>query len=369
MDAEDDMKRITRREFLRMLALGAGSTIAGPLLGACKPAATPLNPGTPTNTPFFPDGILPPGAATATGTATSVPSETPVPSETATPSPTETQVPEAAYLAVARGGDDPEALVRRAITAIGGMERYVPAGATVLIKPNICVATRHYEFAATTNPWVVGALVKMCREAGAGRVMVFDFPFGGTSADAYNVSGIAEQVLAAGGEMEYVQYAKFTSTQLTGSQVLNYADIYSEVTNADVVINVPIAKNHGETGLTLGMKNLMGVVRDRPGMHNRGALHRQIAELAGWIRPELTVVDAVRILLAGGPSGGSKGDVRKIDTVIASADLVAADAYAATLFANYSDPNRLGYIKYAVEMGLGRSDLGNLKIEEIAVGA
>ncbi len=359
------MKRITRREFLRMAAIGAGSAIAAPLLNACGKTPTPTEPASPTNTPFFPEGVFPPGADTPTATATAVPTQTPFPTETATLPPTATPTPEASYLAVARGGDDPEALVRRAIAAIGGIERFVPPGASVLIKPNVCVAHRRYQFAATTNPWVVGALVKMCREAGASRVRVYDFPFGGTSVDAFNVSGIADQVIAAGGELEYVQYEKFISTELPEGKSLRFADIYSEVLNADVLINVPIGKSHGLTGLTLGMKNLMGVVRVPSAIHS--GVHQKLADLTAFLRPELTVVDAVRILLAGGPSGGSLGDVRKCDTVIASADPVAADAYATTLF-GYSDPNQFGFIKYGAEMGLGRNDIKNLKIEVIAVG-
>jgi uncharacterized protein (DUF362 family) len=377
MDAENAMKKITRREFLRLLALGGGMTAAGQLLGACKPAATPDSPGTPTNSPFFPEGVNPPGADTPTATATITPTDTASPTETATPPPTETPVPEASYLAVARGGDDPEELVRRAVAAIGGIRRFVPPGAKVLIKPNVCVSNRRYDFAATTNPWVVGALVKLCREAEAGRILIYDFPFGGPAAEAFQVSGIAEQVLAAGGEVEYVQYDKFQPVEMTGNVALGYASIYSEVLSADVVIDVPIAKHHGGAGLTLAMKNLMGTIRDRPAICGTNTKHRKIAELAAYIHPDLTVIDAVRILLAGGPSGGSKGDVRKIDTVIASADIVAADAYAATLFADYApawfasyaDPNHLGYVKYAAAMGLGRSDLASLDIEEIAVGA
>jgi uncharacterized protein (DUF362 family) len=281
-------------------------------------------------------------------------------SATATPSP----AAEAAYLAAARGGDDPEALTRAAIAAIGGMGQFVPAGSNVIIKPNICTAFRGYKYAATTNPWVVGALVKMSLESGASRVRVFDSPFNGDFTGAYKNSGIAEQVLAAGGEMEAINWDNYVAVQPPGTKSFRSAKVYGEILNADVLIDVPIAKHHGTTGLTLAMKNLMGVVYDRGAIHNN--IHQQIAELANFIRPKLTVIDGVRILLAGGPLGGSLGDVRKMDTVIASADIVAADAYATRLF-GWSDPNRLGYVKIGAQLGLGRSDLENLKIQEIAI--
>jgi len=362
------MKRLTRREFLMLLSKSAGAAAIMQFLNACGISPQP-QPETPTNTPFSP--IRPELTRAASIADAALPTGTSLPSDT--PSPTDipaTDTPAAlsdsAYLAVARGGDDPEALVRRAVDAIGGMGRFVPQGANVLIKPNICTAPiKSYESAATTNPLVVGALVKMCLEAGAARVRVYDFPFGAPSKQAYSASGIAEQVRAAGGELEYVDTSKFIPTDLPNGLSLHSASLYSEVINAEVVINVPIAKTHSTTGLTLGMKNMMGVVLNRKAIHDD--IHPRIADLAGFIRLELTVIDAVRILIANGPVSASLNDVRKIDTVIASADIVAADAYATRLF-GWSDPNRLGYVRIGAEIGLGRSDLENLKIEEISLG-
>jgi uncharacterized protein (DUF362 family) len=362
------VKKISRREFLLLLSKSAGAAAVMQLLSAC--GINPMEKGvTPTNTPFSPaDSLI--TKLSSIGEAV-VPTGTPLPSDTLAPTAAAatdmpTAAPEAAYLAVARGGDDPEALVRNAIDAIGGMARFVPAGAYVLIKPNVCTSNHTYLDAATTNPWVVGALVKMCFEAGAGRVRVFDYPFNGDNPRNYQTSGIADQVLAAGGELETLDWSKFIPTSLPTAQSLSSAAFYSEVINADVVIDVPIAKHHGSAGLTLGMKNLMGVVSDRGAIH--GDLQRRITDLADYVRPELTVIDAVRILVANGPISDSRGDVRILNTVIASPDIVAADAYATRLF-GWSNPNRLLYVKYGAERGLGRSDLENLNIQEITVGA
>jgi uncharacterized protein (DUF362 family) len=372
------MKRISRREFLSLVTQSAGAAAVFQLLAACgiKPAAAP---GTPTITPFAPlqfgveGGLSVANDPAATGTSGSADT----PTSTAEPA-TETPSPaaEPAYLAVARGGDDPEALTRAAIAAIGGMGRFVRQGASVLIKPNACVV-RDYLYAATTNPWVVAALVKMSFEAGAGKVLVFDFPFGGSTEETYKASRIGEQATAAGAQMEYLDLSKFVKTDLPNGHSLKSAKFYSEVINADVVINVPIAKNHSTTGVTLGMKNMMGTVYDRANAIHAD-IYRRIADLADYVRPELTVMDAIRVLIDHGPQGGNKNDVRKIDTVIASADIVAVDAYACRLFAPLNpnsdfyqkilaDPNNLGYVKYGAEWGIGRSDLANLKIEEIAI--
>ena len=245
------------------------------------------------------------------------------------------------------------------------MSRFVPKGAKVIVKPNICVAYHTYEYAATTNPWVVGTLVKMAFEAGAASVSVMDYPFGGTAQQAYKISGIKEQVEAAGGEMVFMLPYKYVATKNPKAVVLKNCAIFDDILKADVIINVPIAKQHSSSRLTLGMKNLMGVVQDRDIMHMD--LGQSIADLNALVRPQLTVVDAVRILTANGPTGGSLADVKQLNTLIASPDVVAADSYAASLFG--MQPADLDFIVKGVSMGLGRSDLQNLNIQKIPAGA
>jgi uncharacterized protein (DUF362 family) len=235
----------------------------------------------------------------------------------------------------------------------------------VVLKPNICTTGRTYEYAATTNPWVVGALVKLCRSAGASRVAVLDYPFGGTSDQAYQSSGIREQVEAAGGTMVPITMIRFLPTILPDAVRLQTCDVFDEFLNADVLINVPVAKTHGLARITMGMKNLLGAVRERPSCHQD--LPNSLADLAGFLRPTLTVLDAVRILTANGPTGGSLNDVRKLDTVIAGVDPVAVDCYGATLF-GLNGPGDLPYIAAAAQRGIGRTDLDNLRIEELTVG-
>ena len=365
------MKEITRKQFLRWLAASIGAVGGSSLLAACGQEDTPVPAASPSPTP---KALLPTptGQATAvatptageTATATATAGASTAPTATAGETSVPTEAPPVGYpdLVVARGGE-PEQLVRRAVAALGGIERFVQPGHDVIVKPNICVAYYTYEYAATANPWVVGALVKLCREAGAGRVRVMDSPFGGTAEEAYVRSGIQEHVVAAGGQMEIMSGFKYVPTDIPLGVDLRRCDIYDEILNADVVIDVPIAKHHNLARLTLGMKNLMGVIRDRPAMHAN--LGQRLADLTSRVRPSLTVVDAVRILVRNGPTGGNLDDVRKMDTLIASPDIVAADSYAATLFG--VQPSELEYVRAGTAMGLGRMDLGNLRIEEITV--
>jgi len=352
------MDNLTRREFLRRLAaLGLG-TMASTALSACgqqpvptstagPPTAVPLH-STPTAAGVAPPTLVPPTATAVVPTATSMP--------------TVAVAPEYPHLAVVRNGE-PDELVRRALAALGGMERFVHSGDEVIVKPNICVAYHTYEYAATTNPWVVAAVVRLCLEAGARRVRVLDQPFGGGPEEAYRRSGIEEHVKAAGGQMEIMSSFKFVSTEIPRGLDLKKWDMYEDALQADVLINVPIAKDHSLARLTLGMKNLMGLIRNRGSMHSN--LGQRLADIASRFQPELTIVDAVRILTANGPSGGDLDDVKTLNTLIASPDIVAADSYAATLFD--LKPEDLAYIRAGTAMGLGRSDLANLKIEEIGI--
>jgi uncharacterized protein (DUF362 family) len=281
------------------------------------------------------------------------------PVSTHIPGPTGNQ----AYLAVAHG-EYPEAIVKTALASLGGIERFVKSGQDVIIKPNICVDYHTPEYAATTNPVVVATLVTLCLGAGAKRVRVMDSPFEGISpTSAYAASGIEAAVKAAGGEMEVmspIKYAKFDIPQ--GKSITSW-NIYRDVLETDVLIDVPIAKNHSMARLTLGSKNLLGVVSDPNQLHSD--LAQRIADLVSLIRPTLTVVDAYRILMKHGPTGGSLNDVKQANTVIASHDIIAADAWGATLFGMTGAD--IPSIQKGAQMGLGTLDLSTVKVEEVNV--
>jgi uncharacterized protein (DUF362 family) len=275
------------------------------------------------------------------------------------PAPTGNQ----AYLAVAHGGD-PAAIVKAALASLGGIQRFVKPGQDVIIKPNICVDYHPAEFAATTNPVVVATLVALCLGARAKRVRVMDSPFAGISpTSAYAASGIEAAVKAAGGEMEVMSPIKFAKFDIPRGKSLTSWNIYRDVMETDVLIDVPIAKNHSLARLTLGGKNLLGAVSDPNQIHS--ALGQGVADLVSVIRPTLTVVDAYRILMDHGPTGGSLNDVKQANTIIASHDIITADAYGATLFGLTGAD--ISYIKIGAGMGLGELDLSTVKMEEVNV--
>lgn len=266
------------------------------------------------------------------------------------------------YLAVARG-EDPAAITETALKALGGIERFVKQGFDVIIKPNICTDYYPFEYAATTNPVVVATLVRLALGAGAKRVRVMDFPFGGSAESAYVKSGIEEAVKAAGGEMELMNPNKFQMTPIPEGISIKEWPIYQDVIKCDLLIDVPIAKNHSLARLTLAQKNLLGVIQRRSMIH--ADMGQRVADLVSVIRPGLTVIDAVRTLMENGPTGGNLDDVKLTNTIIASHDIVAADSYATGLFSLTGSD--IPYIRQSAAMGLGIMDLSSVKVEEISI--
>ena len=262
------------------------------------------------------------------------------------------------YLTVAHGKNT-AAITRKAIAGLGGMSRFVKPGQTVVIKPNICTA-REAKFAATTNPTVVATLVKLCLAAKARSVHVMDYPINASAASAYKTSGIGPAVVKAGGKMVTMSPTNWATYKIPHGKWLHSWKFYREAINADVLIDVPIPKQHGDSRLTIGGKNLMGLIESRGTLHQN--LSQGIADIASLLRPDLTVVDAVRILVANGPTGGSLSDVRIKHIVLASHDLVAADAYAATKVYGFKKASSVPYISAMAKMKLGKMDLSKVKI-------
>jgi uncharacterized protein (DUF362 family) len=261
-------------------------------------------------------------------------------------------------LAVVRG-PSPERIVRAAVDALGGIRRFIAKGDVVVVKPNIGW-DRRPEQAATTNPEVVATLVKLCFEAGARKVKVFDR----TCNDArrcYVQSGIEAAARAAGAEVSFVDERRFREVPIPHGVAIKAWPIYIDLLEADKVISAPIAKHHGLCRLTLCHKNWMGVMGE-----NRGRIHQRLddtlVDISTVIKPAFTVLDAVRILTNHGPQGGDPADVRRLDTVIAGTDLVAIDAYGTTLFGLTGAD--IGYVREAARRGLGVMDLGRLSIRK-----
>lgn len=263
----------------------------------------------------------------------------------------------APLLAIAHSGNPQAArrLTRAAVGALGGMSRFVSRGNVVFVKPNISW-DRLPEHAACSNPDVVAAVVEMCFEAGARKVLVSDNPCV-TAERSFARSGIRQAAEKAGAQCFFMNERKFRRMPIKGARVLKQWEVYPDVLQADRIVNVAIVKQHSLCRAALGMKNLMGVFG---GARNR--FHQDIgnavADIAGFIRPQLVVLDAVRVLTANGPTGGNPADVKRKDTVAAGVDQVAVDAFGAGLLG--LRPSDVSYVAEAHARGLGTMDYQSL---------
>jgi len=253
----------------------------------------------------------------------------------------------AVRMAIAKSSEQPELLVQRALDALGGMKRFVSRGDIVAVKPNIGW-DRLPVHAANTNPRVVAEVVRLALDAGARQVIVTDASCNEPNR-CFQRSGIWRASHEVGATVVLPAEHRFREIRMRGD-VLDNWPVYTPLVNADKVINLPVAKHHNLSKFTGGMKNWYGLLGGR-----RNRLHQSInvsiADLATFMRPTLTILDATRVLLRNGPQGGNIDDATDLHQVIASLDPVAVDAYGATLIG--VQPEAVEYLKLAAERGPG----------------
>ena len=257
---------------------------------------------------------------------------------------------------------EPAQLLSKALLSLGGMKQYISRGDIVVIKPNMGWA-RAPEFAANTNPDLVAEVVKSCYSAGAKEVKVFDRTCNDPRR-CYSASEIEEKAKEAGAEVSQIRQNKFSKIKLKQGKILKEWEIYKDYLEADKIINIPIAKHHSLSRVSLGIKNLMGVMGG-----NRGLIHsgfsEKLADITGSILPTLTIIDAYRILLANGPTGGNPADVKLQRSLIASSCVVTADYLGMEFFS--LQINQIGHLREMVGRGINKFDLTKLNFKHVVL--
>ncbi len=257
---------------------------------------------------------------------------------------------------------------REAVNLLGGMKRFVRPGFKVLLKPNMSFPNSP-SAATTTHPDLVTTVARMCLESGADKVLIVDHVLRDPHL-CLNNSGIAPackniektHVLAVMDEKFYVDLP------VPKGQVLNKVKVIKDVLDADLIINLPIAKSHSTTDITMGLKNLMGLIWDRGYFHKKVDINKAIADLNTAIRPRLTILDAGRVLNNGGPGG--PGKVSVLDTLVAGVDPVAVDSFSVGLSKWYDKTfsgQDVAHIVNAHKIGLGKIDADKLRIKRSQV--
>lgn len=269
-------------------------------------------------------------------------------------------------LAVISGG--PAAATAKALETLGGISRFVKKGQRVLIKPNMSFA-KGPDIAATTHPLVVAAVARACSEAGAGEVLVLDHTLQRAEL-CLERTGIREACRGIPGvHCLAVQDRKFfKEVKVPRGKVLERVEVVRDLLDDCVLISVPVAKSHSTTGVSLGLKGLMGLIWDRESFHSQFNINEGIADLATVVRPRLTVLDATRALTTGGPGG--PGEVKRPNLVVAGTDPVAVDSFGVGIVPWYGQSFRGRQVEHllaAHQRGLGQIDVDRLRIRKASV--
>lgn len=263
-------------------------------------------------------------------------------------------------LTIARGRER-ATTIRAAIDALGGIERFVKKGETVLLKPNVAF-DRPPSLCATTHPEAVRAVAQLVREAGAGRILVADNPIN-SPAGCFLKSGIQAVADQMGLECVYPTSGSFETFSMDGRVLTRWPLFHEPLEQADKVIGLAPAKDHNLSRASLTMKNWYGLLGGRRSQFHQD-IHRVIADFARMIRPTFVVLDGIEVLKSNGPTGGRLSDVKTMNTVIAGTDMVAVDTAGYELMLE-RDPAELDYVHRAAERGLGRTDWRELNYKEV----
>ncbi len=240
--------------------------------------------------------------------------------------------------------------VRRGLVLLGGAERFVTSGESIVVKPNLLVASSP-DAAVTTHPAVFEAVALALAEAGAS-LTYGDSPGFGNPEAAARRAGIAAVADRLG-----VPCADFTNgTQVSAPEgrLIKQWFIANGVLEAHGIVSLPKLKTHALTRMTGAVKNQFGCI---PGAR-KGEFHarmpdverfcQMLVDLALFLRPRLHVMDAVVAMEGNGPRGG---DPRQVGALLLSADPVALDATACRLID--LDPALVGTVTSGGESGLG----------------
>ncbi|MBF0361261.1 MAG: DUF362 domain-containing protein [Oligoflexia bacterium] len=259
----------------------------------------------------------------------------------------------------------PVEMFEKGIAELGGMGRFVKKDQVVLVKPNIGWNKTPLQ-GATTNPELVGAIVKSAYQAGAKKVWVFDHTCDEESA-SYKNSGIKDAVEKNKGFMYTGDNEKdYLEKEIPKAKILKKVKVHKLYLEADVIINVPILKSHMGSKMTAAMKNLMGVVWDRRFWHKEG-LHQSIAEFPLLKKVDLTIIDAYLVMMANGPRGLSTDDLKQAKMQILSTDMLLADTAAAKILETSLE--KIPSLAIAKELGVGKMDLEKVNIKRITLNS
>jgi len=221
----------------------------------------------------------------------------------------------------------------------------------------------------TTDPVVVATVAKLCLEAKAKSVVVLEFPQGRVPEKCIERCGLGSALESMSKvKVKLLGPADFVEVDVPGGTEIHKVEIAKALRSADVFINIPVAKNHSDAVVSLGLKNHMGLIKDRRAFHQQHDLQSAVADLGRVIKPNLTVLDATRALLTNGPAG--PGDLATPNRIVAGRNVVSVDAYGlgvAPFGQKQLTVADVRHIAMAGKAGLGNVDVASLHVKKLSV--
>jgi len=260
-------------------------------------------------------------------------------------------------------GKDPEKMMRAGLGEMGGIGSFVQKGDIVVIKPNVAF-DRSPALGATTNPDVLKVVARLCQEAGARKIIVADNPINQPEGCFFK-SGIQRAAEEVGAEVMLPKPSAFSPIKIGGEVLKTWPMFYRPLEQATKLIGVAPCKDHNLCSASMTMKNWYGLLGGRRNQFHQ-QIHTVIADFPHMIKPSFVVLDATRVLMQNGPTGGKLSDVLEGNTLVIGTDMVAVDTFGYTLFGR--DPDKLDYLHKAEARGLGSTKWKEQNWREVLAG-
>jgi len=261
------------------------------------------------------------------------------------------------YTVAVHSDETIKTMVSNCLHDLGGIEKLAPPGSRILLKPNMVVAKPN-STGATTNPLILDTLIEhLIRTSPCEIIIGESSEVGDDTLQAYKITGVYD--IAKKWKVTLLDFKKDHQVYVSvpNGKVLKKVLIAETVTKVDYLINLPILKVHGQTTVTIGMKNLKGCISDQEkSRFHRLNLSQCIADLNTVIIPDLTIVDATLCSLEWELGGMPV----RLNTILAAKNVLAADMVAASMLGYRID--EVKHLLLAAQAHLGPADLEEIKI-------
>jgi len=326
----------TRRNFLKSLLKGAATLLAiGPLAKFIRADITTLDPRVRRRNPY----VMPDGRPKL----------------------------------VCVTGDSYDRMLQAGLAAIGGLDLLLDNNDNVLIKPNF-VYTEAYP--TTSDIGSIVSTIQAVQAVSSGTVNVGDAG-GIDNQQIYDFLGIEQPIIEAGANLLMFENTYDVRRNTWPEEIPDF-EVWTDIYDTPVLINLCSLKRHYGAFMTCAIKHHVGAISGPNRVDSRGYLHSfddqsfefltTLAEIAGLVNPELTIVDARQIMAINGPLLMYGGEIRDMNKIVICGDMVAADAYCAQLLEQYDETFDSSWINQtlqrAIDLELGVADLSQVEIIE-----